>query len=69
MHGIEWCSDVIDEAYIQMPFLERKMEPLEWPHCLEIIDLTTLNHGIKLCDDEMYDTVSIRMIHVIINSL
>ena len=38
------------------------MEPLEWPHCLATIDVSTLNHGIKFYDEDGYDIIPIRMV-------
>ena len=55
----------MDEAYFPTPFPEHKMEPLEWPHCLATIDVSTLNHGIKLCDEDGYDIVPICMVQVL----
>ena len=63
--GSKWCRDVMDEAYFPTPFPEHKMEPLEWPHCLATIDVSTLNHGIKFCDEDGYDIVPIRMVQVL----
>ena len=55
----------MDEAYFPTPFLEHKMEPLEWPHCLATIDVSTLNHGIKFCDEDGYDIIPIHMVQVL----
>ena len=55
----------MDEANFPTPFLEHKMEPLEWPHCLATIDVSTLNHGIKFCDEDGYDIVPICMVQVL----
>ena len=55
----------MDEAYFPTPFPEHKMEPLEWPHCLATIDVSTLNHGIKFCDEDGYDIVPIPMVQVL----
>ena len=55
----------MDEAYFPTPFPEHKMEPLEWPHCLATIDVSTLNHGIKFYDEDGYDIVPICMVQVL----
>ena len=62
--GLEWCREAMDEAYIPIPFPEEKLEPLEWLHCLGTLDVCTVNHGIKFCDEDGYDIVPIRMINV-----
>ena len=63
--GSEWCKDVMDEAYVPIPYPEEKFEPVEWPHCLATLDVCTLNHGTKLCDEDGYDIIPIRMVAVI----
>ena len=40
------------------------MEPLEWPHCLAMIDMSCLNHGVKFYDEDGYDIVPIYMVQV-----
>ena len=62
--GMEWCRDVLDESYIPTPFLEKKMEPLEWPRCLATIDVSCLNHGVKIYDVDGYDIIPINMVKV-----
>lgn len=62
--GSEWCKDVMDEAYVPIPFSEEKLEPLQWKHVLATLDVCTLNHGIKFCDEEGYDIVPICMVRV-----
>ena len=63
--GSKWCRYVMDEAYFPTPFPEHNMEPLEWPHCLATIDVSTLNHGIKFSDEDGYDIVPICMVQVL----
>lgn len=74
--GCAWCRDVMDEAYIPMPFPKDLMkpvfpkdlmEPVEWIHCLATLDASTLCPRTKFCDEEGYDIVPIRMIRVIPN--
>ena len=55
----------MDDAYVPIPFPEEKMEPLEWKHVLATLDVCTLSHGIKFCDEDGYDIVPIRMLKVI----
>ena len=62
--GSEWCRDVMDEAYVPIPYPEEKFEPVEWLHCLATLDVCTMNHGTKFCDANGYDIVPIRMINV-----
>ena len=63
--GSEWCKDVMEEAYVPIPYPEEKFEPVEWPHCLATLDVCTLNHGTKFCDEDGYDIIPIRMVAVI----
>ena len=28
--GSEWCPDVMDEAYVSIPYPKEKFEPVEW---------------------------------------
>ena len=42
--GSEWCKDVMDEAYIPIPFQQEKLNPAEWKEEFEIL-------GVK---DEIY---------------
>ena len=65
--GSEWCKDVMDKAYVPIPYPEEKFEPVEWPHCLATLDVCTLNHGTKFCDEDGYDIIPIRMVAVIEN--
>ena len=45
--GSEWYRDVMDEAYVPIPYPEEKFEPVEWMHCLATLDVSTVHHGIK----------------------
>ena len=65
--GLEWCKDVMDESYFLSPFFEEKFELVEWIHCLVASDVSTIDHGVKFCNDEGYDVVPIQMIGVITN--
>ena len=51
-NGLEWCRDVMDEAYVPIPYPEEKFEPVEWLHCLATLDVCMVNHGTKFCDVE-----------------
>ena len=53
------------DAYVQVPYSEKKLEPMKWMHCLTAIDVCTLNHGIKFCDEEGYDVIPIRMVSIV----
>ena len=64
-NGSKWCKDVMDEAYIPIPFPKEKLEPVEWLQCLGTLDVCTMNHGVKFYDDKGYDIVPIQMINVI----
>lgn len=55
----------MDESYIPTPFPEEKMEPVEWRHVLATLNVCTLNHRIKFCDEEGYDIMPILMIRTI----
>lgn len=63
--GSERCKDVMDEAYIPIPFQEEELEPVEWNHVLATLDVCTLNHGIKFCDEDGYDIIPIKMVQVL----
>ena len=43
--GSEWCKDVMDEAYISIPFQEEKLNPAEWR---EEFDILGVKHGIYI---------------------
>ena len=43
--GSEWCREVMDEAYVLIPYPEEKFEPVNWLHCLATLDVCTVNHG------------------------
>ena len=45
--GSEWCKDVMNEAYIPIPFQEEKLKPEEWTQEFAIL-------GVK---DEIYTLV------------
>ena len=45
--GLEWCRDVMDEAYVHVPYPEEKFEPVEWPHCLATLDVSTVNQKLS----------------------
>ena len=64
--GSEWHKEVQNNSFTPVPYPET-FEPVEWPHCLATIDVSTLNHGTKSCDEDGYDIVPIRMIGVISN--
>ena len=53
------------EPMFPSPFPEEKLEPVEWKHVLATLDVCTLRHGIKFCDEDGYDIVPIRMLKVI----
>ena len=55
----------MDEAYIPILFQEEELEPVEWNHVLATLDVCTLNHGIKFCDEDGYDIIPIRMVRVL----
>ena len=57
----------MNEAFIPIPYPEEKYEPVEWAHCLAAIDVCTLNHGTKFCDEEGNDIIPFRMVGVINN--
>ena len=63
--GSEWCRDVMDEAYVPIPYPEEKFEPVEWMHCLATLDVSTVHHGIKFCDEEGFDIIPIRMVALV----
>ena len=45
--GSEWCKDVMNEAYIPIPFQEEKLKPTEWTQEFAIL-------GVK---DEIYTPI------------
>ena len=55
----EWCRDLMDKAYVPIPYPEKKFEPVEWMHCLATLDVSTVNHEIKFYDKEDYDIIPI----------
>ena len=63
--GTEFSREVMDPAYVPIPYSEEKFEPVEWPHCLATVDVSTLNHGTKFYDLEGCDIIPIRMVIVI----
>ena len=63
--GTELSREVMDPAYVPIPYSEEKFEPVEWPHCLATLDVSTLNHGTKFCDLEGCDIIPIQMVMVI----
>ena len=63
--GSEWRKEVEDDAFIPTPYPEEKFEPVEWSHCLASINVCTLNHGTKFCDEEGYDIVPFQMIAIV----
>ena len=52
-----------------MPYPEEKFNLVEWAHCLGSIDVFSLNHGTKFCDEEGYDVVPIWMVQVVNSDL
>lgn len=48
-------------------FLKARMEPLEWPHCFATIDISTLGHGVKFCEKEGNNIVSLRIFQLVDN--
>ena len=63
--GSEWCKEAMQDAYVLVPYLEEKLEPMEWMHCLRAIHVCTLNHDIKFCNEEGYDLIPIRMVSIV----
>ena len=63
--GSEWCKEVEIDQFIHVPYPEEKFEPVKWGHCLVAIDVCTLNHGKKFCDEEGYDIVPIQMVAIV----
>ena len=63
--GIEWCKEVMNKDFVAISYPKKNFEPIEWSHCLATIDVCTINHGIKFCDDEGYDIIPIQMVVVI----
>ena len=63
--GSAWCRDVMDEAYLPIPFPEETLEPVEWSHILATIDVSSLQHPTKFCNPDGYDIIPIRMVQVI----
>ena len=63
--GSEWCRDVMDEAYVPIPYPEEKFEPVEWMHCLATLDVSTVHRGIKFCNEEGYDIIPIQMVALV----
>ena len=55
----------MQDAYVPVPYPEEKLEPMEWMHCLTAIDVCTINHGIKFCDEEGYDIIPIQMVAIV----
>ena len=45
--GSAWCKDVMDEAYVPIPFPEETLEPVEWSHILATIDVSSLQHQLN----------------------
>ena len=64
---LEWCKEVMNDAFIPIPYPKEKFELVEWAHCLASIDVCTVNHSTKFCDEDGYDIVPIQMIGVISN--
>ena len=65
INSIEWCKEVIINAYVPIPYPKEEFEVVEWMHCLTTLDICTMSHGIKLYDEEGYDIVPIQMIDII----
>ena len=63
--GSKWRKEVENDNFIPAPYPEEKFEPVEWSHCLVAIDVCTLNHGTKFCDEEGYDIVPIQMVAIV----
>ena len=63
--GSKWRKEVENDKFIPAPYPEEKFEPMEWSHCLASIDVCTLNHGTKFCDEEGYDIGPIQMIAIV----
>ena len=55
----------MDETYVPFLFGEEQLKPVEWNHVLAMIDVYSLNHGIKFCDKDGYDIIPIRMVRVL----
>ena len=62
---LESCKDVMNKDYRHVPFKEKEVEPVEWSHVLATLDVCTMNHEIKFCDEEGYDIIPIKMVQVL----
>ena len=58
-NGSEWNKEVMSDSFILVLLLEDKLECVEWSHCLATIDISTLNHGAKLSNEDGNVIVSI----------
>ena len=38
-NGSKWCKDVMDDAYIPIPFQEEKLKPAEWKKQFAMLDV------------------------------
>ena len=46
-----WCKDILDQAYIPIPYPKKEFKLMEGMHCLATLDACILNHNIKLCNE------------------
>ena len=63
--GSKWCKEAMNDTYVPISYLEEKLEPMEWMHCLIAIDVCTINHGIKFCNEKGYDITPIQIISIV----
>lgn len=47
------------------PLLVMEVWRVEWPHCLDTVVVSTLNHGAKSCDLDGYNIIPIWMVEVV----
>ena len=51
MDGSDWRKEVENDAFVPVSYPEEKFNPVEWAHCLASIDVCSLNHGTKFCNN------------------
>ena len=61
----QWHREVEKGDYIPCTFPEELMEPVEWMHCLIILDTIVTRPGPKFYDENGYDIHPLNMISIV----
>lgn len=65
--GFEWCKSTMKKLDNTTPYPQEKFKLADWPLCLATLNVCTLDHKTKFCNEDGSNIVLILMVTFIDN--